>query len=397
MDAGKGAVEHMRKRALLVEGSRSEERFWCSAIMRTAVRQWHCQPRRLLLALLSLALISLALLKLPVLHSDPKPVEVPVDPVYRKRVQSYVRDILAQECRPSFARQRMEAEHYSSTPVLEPFLDKNTHPNEQIFQYPPPFGFLDMKNQLQEILDLLPASSEERRGGRDCCRCLVIGNGGILKGLGLGPLFNQFDTIIRLNSGPVRGFSADVGNRTSIRMSYPEGSPKVWEDMDSDLRFVAVIYKSVNFHWLRAMITKTSVSLWDWLCFWQNVPVSLPLKASQFRLLNPEIIRETALDLLHYPSVRERLSSWDQNVPTLGVSALNLATYLCDEVSLAGFGYNLSQKDAPLHYYDHRLMTSMLKEAMHDVQTETVFLKRLVTSGSITDLTGGIHCNFCSR
>ncbi len=65
--------------------------------------------------------------------------------------------------------------------------------------------------------------------------------------------------VCRLNSGPVRGFSADVGNRTSIRMSYPEGSPKVWEDTDSDLRFVAVIYKSVDFHWLRAMITKTSV------------------------------------------------------------------------------------------------------------------------------------------
>ncbi|XP_016341779.1 lactosylceramide alpha-2,3-sialyltransferase isoform X2 [Sinocyclocheilus anshuiensis] len=368
-----------------------------SDTMRRVVRQWYCQPRRLLIALLSLALILLALLKLPLFHTDPKPVEVPVDPVYRERVHSYVREILAQECRPSFARQRMEAEHYSSTPVLEPFLDKNTHLNEQIFQYSPPFGFLDMKNKLQEILDLLPASSEERRGGRDCRRCLVIGNGGILKGLGLGPLLNQFDTIIRLNSGPVRGFSADVGNCTSIRMSYPEGSPKVWEDTDSDLRFVAVIYKSVDFHWLRAMITKTSVSLWNWLFFWQNVPVSVPLKASQFRLLNPEIIRETALDLLHYPNVRERLWGWDQNVPTLGVSALNLATYLCDEVSLAGFGYNLSQKDAPLHYYDHRLMTSMLKEAMHNVQTETTFLKRLVSSGSITDLTGGIHCNFCSR
>lgn len=119
---------------------------------------------------------------------------------YLQRVQSYVRDILAQECRPSFARQRMKAEHHSSTPVLEPFLDKNTHLNEQIFQYPSPFGFLDMKNELQDILDLLPASSEERHGGRDCRRCLVIGNGGILKGLGLGPLFNQFDTIIRWES-----------------------------------------------------------------------------------------------------------------------------------------------------------------------------------------------------
>ncbi|XP_016415773.1 lactosylceramide alpha-2,3-sialyltransferase-like [Sinocyclocheilus rhinocerous] len=277
----------MRKCTPLVPDSRSAERILWSDTMRRVVRQWHCQPsRRLLIALLSLALISLALLKLPLFHTDPKPVEVPVDPVY-KQVLLHVYD--------------------------------------------------------------------------------------------------------------VRGFSADVGNRTSIRMSYPEGSPKVWEDTDSDLRFVAVIYKSVDFHWLRAMITKTSVSLWNWLFFWQNVPVSVPLKASQFRLLNPEIIRETALDLLHYPNVRERLWGWDQNVPTLGVSALNLATYLCDEVSLAGFGYNLSQKDAPLHYYDHRLMTSMLKEAMHDVQTETTFLKRLVSSGSITDLTGGIHCNFCSR
>ncbi|XP_052431064.1 lactosylceramide alpha-2,3-sialyltransferase isoform X1 [Carassius gibelio] len=386
----------MRKRAPLFEGSRREERIECSATMWRAVRQRQCQPsRRLLIPLLSLVLISLALLKLPVFHSDPKPVEVPVDPVYRKRVQSYVRDILAQECRPSFARQRMVAEHYSSTPVLEPFLD-NTHLNEQIFQYPLPFGFLNMETYLQEILELLPASSEKRRGARDCRRCLVIGNGGILKGLGLGPLFNQFDTIIRLNSGPVRGFSADVGNRTSIRMSYPEGSPKVWEDMDSNLRFVAVIYKSVDFHWLRAMITKTSVSLWDWMNFWQSVPGSLPLKASQYRLLNPEIIRETALDLLHYPSVKERLSDWDQNVPTLGVSALNLATYLCDEVSLAGFGYNLSQTHAPLHYYDHRLMSSMLKEVTHNVQTETAFLKSLVMSGIITDLTGGIHCPLCS-
>lgn len=91
----------------------------------------------------------------------------------------------------------MEAERSSSAAVLEPFLGKNTHLDEQIFQYPPPFGFLDMKNKLQEIMDLLPASSEERHGGKDCRRCLVIGNGGILKGLGLGPLFNQFNTIIR--------------------------------------------------------------------------------------------------------------------------------------------------------------------------------------------------------
>ncbi|ROI15075.1 Lactosylceramide alpha-2,3-sialyltransferase [Anabarilius grahami] len=165
--------------------------------MRRTVKLWVCQPsKRLLISLLSLALGSLALLKLPLFHTDPKPVEVPVDAIYREHIHSYVKEILAKECRPSFARQRMEAEHHSSIPVVEPFLDKNSHLNDKIFQYPPPFGFMDLKNKLQEILNLLPASSEVGRGGRDCRRCVVIGNGGILKGLGLGHLLNQFNVII---------------------------------------------------------------------------------------------------------------------------------------------------------------------------------------------------------
>ncbi|GAA6096893.1 lactosylceramide alpha-2,3-sialyltransferase isoform X1 [Tachysurus ichikawai] len=203
--------------------------------------------------------------------------------------------------------------------------------------------------------------------------------------------------MVRLNSGPLRDFSRDVGNRTTIRMSYPEGTPKTWEDVDPQLQFVAVIYKSVDFNWLHAMISRTTVSLWDKLFFWQKVPGSIPVDPSKFRILNPEIIRETALKLLQYPNPKPRRWGWDQNVPTLGVSAVNLATYLCDEVSLAGFGYNLSQKEMPLHYYDKLPMTAMLKQAMHNVDHETVFLQRLVATGSILDLTGGVHCSFCSK
>lgn len=84
-----------------------------------------------------------------------------------------------------------------------------------------------------------------------------------------------------------------------------------------------------------------------------------------------------------------------QNVPTMGVSALNLASLLCDEVSLAGFGYNLSQQGAPLHYYDHLPMSAMLQQTSHNVDRETKLLQNLVREGTITDLTGGIHCSFC--
>ncbi|KAJ8372373.1 hypothetical protein AAFF_G00290060 [Aldrovandia affinis] len=208
---------------------------------------------------------------------------------------------------------------------------------------------------------------------------------------------SQFDTVIRLNSGPVGDYSPDVGTRTSIRMSYPEGTPRSWDDVDSGLQFVAVVYKSVDLNWLRAMLTRRQVSLWDWLFFWKEVPDKIPIELSQFRVLNPEIIREAALDLLHLPEPQPRLWGWDQNVPTIGVSALNLATYLCDEVSLAGFGYNLSQQGAPLHYYDSLPMTSMLHQPMHNVDRERALLRRLASAGVISDLTGGVHCSFCPR
>ncbi|XP_012697563.1 lactosylceramide alpha-2,3-sialyltransferase [Clupea harengus] len=353
-----------------------------------------CCQRRFLLPLTVLALASPWLLKGVDFTTNPKTYEWPVDPKHQELVHTYVRSVLNRECRPAFARKGIEARIPTSTPVMEPFLWGDTPLTDTVFQYPPPFGFLDLQDKLKDILRLLPPSPTEEHLGKDCQRCVVVGNGGILRGLELGALIDQFDMVIRLNSGPVQDFSKDVGNHTTIRMSYPEGSPKVWEDLDPKLKYVAVIYKSVDFHWLNAMITKQKVSLWDWLFFWQKVPDDIPIKLSQFHVLNPEIIRETALDLLQYPKPKFRLWGWDQNVPTLGVSALNLASYLCDEVSLVGFGYNLSLREAPLHYYDSLPMSAMLTQEMHNVDQETALLQSLVAEGTISDLTGGILCSF---
>lgn len=77
-------------------------------------------------------------------------------------------------------------------------------------------------------------------------------------------------------------------------------------------------------------------------------------------------------------------------VPTIGMTALNLASLLCDEVSLAGFGYDFSHKGALLHYYDHLPMSTMAGERSHDVNKETEFLRRLVRSRAVSDLTGAI-------
>lgn len=63
----------------------------------------------------------------------------------------------------------------------------------------------------------------------------------------------------RLNSAPLGEFSGDVGKRTTLRMSYPESTPFLWEDQDPDTLYVAVAYKGADLSWISAMIKKQTV------------------------------------------------------------------------------------------------------------------------------------------
>lgn len=54
-----------------------------------------------------------------------------------------------------------------------------------------------------------------------------------------------------------------------------------------------------------------------------------------------------------------------QNIPTLGTVAVTMALHNCDEVAVAGFGYNLNTPHAPLHYYE-KVSMSAIKEVTKD-------------------------------
>lgn len=77
-------------------------------------------------------------------------------------------------------------------------------------------------------------------------------------------------------------------------------------------------------------------------------------------------------------------------VPTLGIIATVLAMQVCDEVSLAGFGYDMQHPGALLHYYGSMRMDSMKTQVVHDVSAETILLRELVKAGAIHDLTGAL-------
>uniref|UniRef100_F6ZKV6 Lactosylceramide alpha-2,3-sialyltransferase n=1 Tax=Equus caballus TaxID=9796 RepID=F6ZKV6_HORSE len=336
-----------------------------------------------------------------------------VDPDRVKRAQKYAQQVLQEECRPKFAKQSMARlfEHRYSTD-LPPFVQKAPQGNDAEYRYDPPFGFRKFSSKVQTLLEILPEHDfPEHLKAKSCRRCVVIGSGGILHGLELGRALNQFDVVIRLNNAPVEGYSEHVGNKTTIRMTYPEGAPLSDLEYYSNDLFVAVLFKSVDFNWLQAVVKNETLPFWVQLFFWKQVAEKIPLQPKHFRILNPVIIKETAFDILQYSEPQSRFWGRDKmqrkklrnkhqtvknallwrNVPTIGIIAVVLATHLCDEVSLAGFGYDLSEPKRPLHYFDNLCMSAMNFQTMHNVTTETTFLLKLVKEGVVRDLSGGIN------
>lgn len=48
-----------------------------------------------------------------------------------------------------------------------------------------------------------------------------------------------------------------------------------------------------------------------------------------------------------------------QNIPTLGSVAITMVLHNCDEVAVAGFGYDMNSPNAPLHYYENIKMSAI--------------------------------------
>ncbi|XP_040905667.1 ST3 beta-galactoside alpha-2,3-sialyltransferase 7 [Toxotes jaculatrix] len=250
----------------------------------------------------------------------------------------------------------------------------------------PPLGLQGSEEHLALALASLPESGlppSLRREG-SCRRCMVVGNGGVLHGSHLGSHIDQYDIIIRLNNAPVPGFERDVGSRTTIRLIYPEGAPHSAKEYKKTTMVALVVFKSLDLDWLTSVITKQPLSFWSKMWFWREVVDDIPVRPENFRILHPEIIHKTGQVLQKYALKQGNM------VPTLGASAVVMALQLCDQVSLAGFGYDMQHPEARLHYYETIRMDAMNAQVVHDVSAEKLFLRDLVAAGAVTDLTGAL-------
>ena len=63
----------------------------------------------------------------------------------------------------------------------------------------------------------------------------------------------------RLNSAPVKGFEKDVGSKTTLRITYPEGAMQRPEQYERDSLFVLAGFKWQDFKWLKYIVYKERV------------------------------------------------------------------------------------------------------------------------------------------
>ncbi|MEQ2311065.1 CMP-N-acetylneuraminate-beta-1,4-galactoside alpha-2,3-sialyltransferase [Ameca splendens] len=88
------------------------------------------------------------------------------------------------------------------------------------------------------------------------------------------------------------------------------------------------------------------------------------------RILNPYFIQEAAFQFIGLPFNNGLMGKG--NIPTLGTVAITMALHNCDEVAVAGFGYDMTSPHAPLHYYEKVKMSAIkdvsliLRTILHD-------------------------------
>ncbi|KAM9595662.1 LOW QUALITY PROTEIN: CMP-N-acetylneuraminate-beta-galactosamide-alpha-2,3-sialyltransferase 4-like [Morphnus guianensis] len=210
-----------------------------------------------------------------------------------------------------------------------------------------------------------------------CQRCIVVGNGYSIHGQRFGKMIDSYHVIIRINDAPVKEHKKDVGERTSTRLFFPESAlPNPLENNNNDELMVFVPFKPLDFSWLREVLLKTKKTK---VGFWRQPPWESNGNISQLRTLNPYVTYEAMYKLL-------QLNASSKRYATTGITALNLALHMCQEVNIAGFGYPCNHDHTtPIHYYN--MDRSLKKElCQHNIAAERSWLLKMIEWGMIADI-----------
>ncbi|KAL6468343.1 hypothetical protein MHYP_G00240200 [Metynnis hypsauchen] len=175
--------------------------------------------------------------------------KLPADLVYKYD------NLSSESCKPGYAAAKMSAVYPKFVKPAPMFLDRNFKRLGKVSSFLPPFGFKTQERIIDTILSVTKTYGlSPELDSLSCKRCIIVGNGGILANKSLGSRIDEYDIVVRLNEAPVSGYTRDVGTKTTMRITYPEGAIQKQERYEKDSLFVFSAFKPLDFKWLRQMI-----------------------------------------------------------------------------------------------------------------------------------------------
>ncbi|XP_053562024.1 type 2 lactosamine alpha-2,3-sialyltransferase [Bombina bombina] len=246
-----------------------------------------------------------------------------------------------------------------------------------------PYGIRRGDRFFDASLKLLPKCSlPDEIKNVSCKKCVVVGNGGILRNSTLGKKIDSYDVIIRMNDGPVIGYEDDVGQKTTFRLCYPESIFADKFHYDPNTTVILLMFKPHDVKWLAEMLMHRRVSTYG---FWRKPAMQMIYQPHQLRVLNPYIVQQVSHNLLNFPTHFSKTEK--PKHPTTGIIAITFAMHICNEVHIAGFKYNFTSLNSSLHYYGNDTMSVMSQNEYHNISAEQMFLRDLIEHKTITNLT----------
>ncbi|CAJ1083606.1 CMP-N-acetylneuraminate-beta-galactosamide-alpha-2%2C3-sialyltransferase 1-like [Xyrichtys novacula] len=244
---------------------------------------------------------------------------------------------------------------------VKPFLSANTSLPESAFNWWKRLqgergSYSAYSKTVEGLFEIVPPKPDLVEPSSYRCRtCAVVGNSGNLKGSRYGPLIDFQDVVIRMNTGRTKGYEADVGNKTTHHIMYPESGM----DLENNTHLVLFPFKIQDLLWVTKALTTGFTGT-------SYMPVKSKIKA------NKQLVMVISPAFIKY--VHETWLQKKGRYPSTGFMALVMALHICDEVHVFGYG---ADKDGNWSHYWEKLKNKMLRTGVHPGSQEYDFILQL--------------------
>ncbi|XP_040044988.2 CMP-N-acetylneuraminate-beta-galactosamide-alpha-2,3-sialyltransferase 1 [Gasterosteus aculeatus] len=247
----------------------------------------------------------------------------------------------------------------------QPLLSRNYNLPEEEYNWwrrlqPEGRSISDYRKTIERVFQLIPDNPPLEASSPGRCRtCAVVGNSRNLLKSHYGPLIDFQDYVIRINRGHSKGFEADVGNRTTHHVMYPESASQ----LDNTTHPVLFTFKIRDLEWITKVLST------------QPSGRKSNFNKDLVMVLNPAFMRHIHQVWLHKKG----------DYPSTGFMALVFALHICDEVHVFGFG---ADSDGNWSHYWDKVPDQKVKTGPHPGKVEYEMIEELASHQILKFYTG---------